>query len=61
MFQHLLYQNNIYSNQGSLYTQGGVYANSRSGTPETSPQVELLDNDGALLMDNDGAQLIDNG
>ena len=27
---------------------------------ENSPQVELLDNDGAFLLDNDGAQLLDN-
>lgn len=26
-----------------------------------TPEIELLDNDGAFLLDNDGVQLIDNG
>lgn len=26
-----------------------------------TPEIELLDNDGAALLDNDGIQLIDNG
>jgi len=30
------------------------------GAPAVTPEVEILDNDGALLLDNDGTQLIDN-
>ena len=60
MIAHHLYQFNIYTGDGSFYTHGGFYANSSGISAQITPEVEIVDNDGAFVLDNDGAQLIDN-
>lgn len=60
MITHHLYQFNIYTAFGGLYTNGGIYANTNEISPNVTPVVEIVDNDGAFILDNDGAQIIDN-
>ena len=49
----------VYSAEGSLFAPDNIYGNGGSSAAMTG-EIEILDNDGALLMDNDGTQLIDN-
>ncbi len=61
MISRNIYQFNLYTAFGGLYTNGGIYANTHDISAGVTPEVELLDNDGPFLLDNDGEQLIDNG
>lgn len=60
MIGYLLYQKNVFSAGGSLYSALNLYGANGASTGISGPEIELLDNDSSFLLDNDGTQLIDN-